>query len=153
MLTRLRESSDGLHIYVQSGVIPVRFDAGGWRALLITTRKKKRWVIPKGLVEPAMTPQSSAAKEALEEAGVLGTVHPHCVGMYDYRKWGGVCRVSVYLMLVESVLDSWLEQERDRRWLPLAQTASWVREPGLQKVLTRVAADLGDASQIPPDFQ
>ncbi|NET56922.1 MAG: NUDIX hydrolase [Symploca sp. SIO2E6] len=75
----------------QSGVIPYRLREGITEVLLITSINSKRWIIPKGLVEPGMTPQDSAAKEAWEEAGVIGEVLPTLMGTYDYRKWGGIC--------------------------------------------------------------
>jgi 8-oxo-dGTP pyrophosphatase MutT (NUDIX family) len=60
----------------QSGVIPYRIENGQIEVMVITSSTGKRWVIPKGLIEPDMTPQDSAAKEAWEEAGLLGKVFP-----------------------------------------------------------------------------
>jgi 8-oxo-dGTP pyrophosphatase MutT (NUDIX family) len=42
--------------------------------LLITTRKKRRWSVPKGWPIKDSTPQQTAATEAYEEAGVRGSV-------------------------------------------------------------------------------
>ena len=80
------------------------------RVVLITTRKSGRWVIPKGVVELNMTPQESARQEAWEEAGIRGRVDQRLLGEYRYAKWGGICRVKVYRMDVEKVLEHWPER-------------------------------------------
>ena len=85
--------------------------------MLITSRKKKKWIIPKGIVEPYMTPQLSAAQEAFEEAGLFGRVWEEPVGSYQTEKWEGVCTVTVYPMSVEKVYDEWMEDDfRKRKW-------------------------------------
>ena len=57
------------YFYIQSGVLPYRVEGGVMRVLLITSQGGRRWVIPKGIVEPGLSAVVSAAKEALEEAG------------------------------------------------------------------------------------
>ena len=54
--------------YRQSAVIPYRLtdrtgtDFSAVEILLITSRKRKRWVIPKGIVEPYLSPLESATR-------------------------------------------------------------------------------------------
>ena len=36
----------------QSGVIPYRVRKGNLEILLITSRRERRWIIPKGIIEP-----------------------------------------------------------------------------------------------------
>ena len=99
-------------MYRQSAVIPYRFNGQGkLRLLLITSRKRKRWIIPKGVIEPDLSSRKSAAKEALEEAGILGSVSDDMLGTYEYAKWGGVCHVEVFGMRVERILEEWM------RWI------------------------------------
>lgn len=119
----------------QSAAIPYRWREGKLEVLLITSRKRKRWVIPKGIVEPGMTPQDSAAKEAEEEAGVTGQVIPNSLGTYTYPKWGKICRVEVFLLAVEKVESIWLENYRDRQWLSLAEAVERVEEVKLKQIL------------------
>lgn len=126
------------HFYNQSAVVPFRFRDGVLEVLLISSRKKKRWVIPKGVKEPGYSAQDSAAKEALEEAGVEGVVLPDSIGEYEYSKWGGVCRVEVYLMEVKKVHDEWLESYRDRNWLSPGDASTQVRESELGRILGSV---------------
>ena len=60
------------YFYTQSAVIPFREQNGEFQVMLITSRKKKRWVIPKGVKEPELSAPASAANEAMEEAGIRG---------------------------------------------------------------------------------
>jgi len=122
----------------QSGVIPYRLEQGKIEILLVSSRKKKRWVIPKGIVEPDLTPQDSAAKEALEEGGILGEVLPESVGNYTYEKWGGVCRVVVFLLKVTSLEANWLEDYRERQWFSLPEARKRLDEAELKAILLKV---------------
>ena len=122
----------------QSGVIPYRLEQGKIEILLVSSRKKKRWVIPKGIVEPDLTPQDSAAKEALEEGGILGEVLPESVGTYTYEKWGGVCRVVVFLLKVTSLEANWLENYRERQWFSLPEAQKRLEEAELKNILLKV---------------
>ena len=122
----------------QSGVIPYRLEQGKIEILLVSSRKKKRWVIPKGIIEPDLTPQDSAAKEALEEGGILGEVLPESVGTYTYEKWGGVCRVVVFLLKVTSLQANWLEDYRERQWFSLPEAQKRLDEAELKNILLKV---------------
>jgi 8-oxo-dGTP pyrophosphatase MutT (NUDIX family) len=95
----------------QSGVIPVVDN----RVVLITARKSDRWIIPKGYVEKGLSLADSAAKEAYEEAGLLGSVHCQSVGEYRYRKFGKLYAVHVFPLIVETMLDEWDEMHVRRR--------------------------------------
>ncbi len=124
--------------YEQSAVIPYQIVAGIPQILLITSLKKKRWVLPKGLIEPGMSPQDSAAKEAREEAGIGGTVLPDCLGTYQYEKWKGICTVEVFLMKVTFQLDHWLEQGlRNREWVSVEEAVSRIKEPDLKAIIAK----------------
>ena len=123
-------------MYRQSAVIPYRAGADGLEVLLITSRKRKRWVPPKGVVEPGMTAPASAAKEAEEEAGVQGPVDDRPLGSYRYRKWGGTCTVEVFAMKVTEESASWPEADfRTREWMPPEEAASRVDEEELKRIL------------------
>ena len=122
--------------YRQSAVIPWREAGNGREVLLITNRKRTRWVVPKGIVDPGLSPVESAQKEAWEEAGIRGQTPDEVVGVYPYQKWGGTCTVEVFVMHVEVEADDWPERDiRDRQWLPPAEAASRVREPGLAALI------------------
>jgi 8-oxo-dGTP pyrophosphatase MutT (NUDIX family) len=126
--------------YRQSGAIPVRWKNGGPQVLLVTAGRGKRWVVPKGIVEEHLSPAQSAAKEAWEEAGVTGEVSRRALGRYAYEKWGGVCRVLVYLLPVQVSHRAWPEAGvRRRKWSSPAKAAARVTEPALAALILSVA--------------
>jgi 8-oxo-dGTP pyrophosphatase MutT (NUDIX family) len=99
-------------ISVQSGVLPIAGDM----VVLITARSSGRWIIPKGYIEKGMSPAESAAKEAWEEAGIIGRVRHDEIGIYSYRRPSGIYSVKVYPLEVESLLEQWSEMHvRQRR--------------------------------------
>ena len=123
------------YFYNQSAVIPYRCEGGELEVLMISSRKRRRWVVPKGVVERNLSARSSATKEALEEAGIEGTVSSEPIGTYRYKKWGGVCRVDVYLMHVEKVRTHWEESYRNRLWLSLQQAVERTDEKALRALI------------------
>jgi len=123
--------------YKQSAVIPYRKRNGKIEILLITSRNKKRWIIPKGIIEPDLSAQKSAAKEAMEEAGVTGKVEKQIIATYKYKKWDGVCEVQVYAMPVKEISNDWEESFRRRKWIDLNNFKKYVKDKNLIKVLTK----------------
>lgn len=120
----------------QSGVVPYRRLNGEIEILLITSRTTGQWSIPKGWIEDGLTPQASAAKEALEEAGVQGKVGEKAIGAYEYSKRGIDFVVDVYPFEVIMILDDWLEKkDRRRRWVPLSGIDTFVKDPALLPVI------------------
>ncbi|WP_341730610.1 NUDIX hydrolase [Microcoleus sp. EPA2] len=129
-------SSRTIVLVEQSGVIPYRLMDGKIEVMLITSSGGKRWVIPKGLIEPDMTPEDSAAKEAWEEAGVLGRVFPDLMGTYEYYKSGCTWQVDVFLLQVETVVENWPEAyKRKRQWVSIPKAIKRVDEPELKLIL------------------
>jgi 8-oxo-dGTP pyrophosphatase MutT (NUDIX family) len=122
----------------QSGVIPYRERKGELEILLITSRNKRRWIIPKGIIEHDFTARNSAAKEALEEAGVKGSVQSKPLGIYRLRKWGRTCTVKVYPMLVTRIFKVWEEADRDRKWVSLEKALKLVSDGGLKRVMKKL---------------
>ena len=122
--------------YEQSAVIPYRMGPAGVEVLLITAIKSGKWIVPKGVVEPASSAPASAAAEAYEEAGVSGTVGERLLGTYQYDKWGGTCTVEVFALAVETELDDWPEKEfRRREWLRPEEAAGRIAVPGLADII------------------
>ena len=130
--------------YKQSGVIPYRYTNGKMEILLITSRKKKKWVIPKGIIESGMSPEESASKEAFEEAGIKGVVYDRNLGEYSYEKWGGLCRVKVYPMKVEEILDKWEEDDfRERKWFSPDKALDKIKDDSLREIVKIFPSVLG----------
>lgn len=125
--------------FEQSGVIPYRIKDAKIEVLLITSSAGKRWVIPKGMIEPFMTSPDSAAKEAWEEAGVIGQVLPKAMGSYEYQKLGSKYQVEVFLLKVETVFEDWPEAKiRQRQWLSISKAVKRIEEAELKRILTAV---------------
>ena len=133
------------HYYSQSAVIPYRRRLLSRRleVCLITNRSGTRWIVPKGVVEPDMSPAQSAAKEAWEEAGLRGEVQNAELGRYRYRKWGGECEVSVYPMRVTQTLRNWPESHRQRCWLSVEQAVARIGQEPLRALLQKLAGLAG----------
>ncbi len=138
LTSNMTESSYSDGLYRQSAVIPYRAHKGKVEILLITTRKG-RWIVPKGVIEHDLSPAESAAKEALEEAGVSGIVDERKIGQYSYEKWDGKCQVQVYLLRVTKVFKVWEDADfRTRQWLSLQEAMATVSEPALRKMLKKL---------------
>jgi 8-oxo-dGTP pyrophosphatase MutT (NUDIX family) len=126
----------------QFAALPWRRSADGEvEVLLITSRETKRWVIPKGWPIVQMTSAKSAAREAFEEAGVLGKVTKSPAGAYAYDKRlknGRLqhVRVTVFALQVDSEVEAYPEAgQREKRWMALTEAATLVEEPELMVVL------------------
>jgi len=126
------------YFYCQSGVIPFRKRKGKLELLMVTSTKKKRWVIPKGVKEPHLSPKKSAIKEAWEEAGILGKVSKTSIGAYRYRKWGGICTVKVFVMEVNKVVRKWEESFRDREWFSHREALRRIKGKDLQQIVRQL---------------
>ena len=120
----------------QAAAIPIK----DGRLCLVTSRSGKRWVIPKGMMEPGKTAGEIALQEAWEEAGLVGLLSPDPVGSYVYTKAGLLCHVTVFLLHVSEAADSWPEGSfRERMWLTFRQAEKTLEEPALQQLIRGVA--------------
>ncbi len=109
----------------QSGVIPYRKTKDCFEVLLITSLKKKKWIIPKGFIEFNLSPFESAKKEALEEAGISGSNETIELGHFENKKSIGVCHVKVFAMEVINELGDYPEKaRRKRKWFSVKEAAS-----------------------------
>src|SRR5256886_2841574 len=90
----------------QAAAIPVR----SGQLCLVTSSSGKRWVIPKGMMEPGKTAGQIALQEAWEEAGLVGLLQPEPVGSYLYDKYGHTYHVTVFALQVTEVADDWPER-------------------------------------------
>jgi len=116
----------------QAGVLAVR----NGRMCLVTSSNGKRWVIPKGLIEPGQSAGEAALQEAWEEAGLVGTLDPEPLGTFLYDKWCGTCHVTVYRMHISEVAQNWPEGDlRQRTWLSAAGALERIDDPGLADIV------------------
>jgi 8-oxo-dGTP pyrophosphatase MutT (NUDIX family) len=128
----------------QVGALCVRrADDGSQQVLLITSRGSGRWVIPKGWPTKRLKDHKAAAREAEQEAGVLGKVKSKPIGNYTYPKTDGASaqslRVAVFLLSVHRERRRWPERdERRRAWFPVHKAAKEVSEPELRTLIRGV---------------
>ena len=124
-----------MEIFKQSGVIPFRKHNGTIEVLIISTRNGN-WTVPKGIIEYNLTPQESALKECIEEAGVWGVIDEPKVGTFKYKKWSGICKVKVYKMKVTQILSKWEEDDfRERLWIPLSEVSNSIKNKKLSEII------------------
>lgn len=126
----------------QIAALPIRFNKKGkLQVLMVTSRETRRWVVPKGWPMDGEAPWRAAEIEAMEEAGVTGTIAETKIGTFRYKKRmadGSVvrCKVALYPMEVEKLRKRWPERhQRVRRWFSPKKAARRVREPQLQEIL------------------
>lgn len=125
----------------QYAALPWRRSEVGLEIMLITSRETRRWVIPKGWAHKGEPPTIAAAREALEETGAAGRVHPTPVGEYPYDKLmksGRVQRVNVavYSFEVLHEHDEWPEMAvREKLWIAAREGAELVDEPELRVMI------------------
>lgn len=129
------------YYYTQSAVIPYRRIDGQTEVLIIRSSKNKHWVVPKGIADPGLSLQASAAKEAIEEAGVEGLIDNAAIGSYSTDKWGATCTVEVFPMRVTRIIpeSEWEEHHRGRRWVSPQQAAELLHQPQLRDMALKLA--------------
>ena len=122
----------------QVGVLPWRVQRNGeMRVLLITSRGRGRWIVPKGWPVNGYPLLAAASREAFEEAGVIGDISPAPVTDYRYGKIlddgsRAACRVAVFGMNVRGTLSHWLEKgQRKRRWFSPEEAADRLDDAAL----------------------
>lgn len=130
----------------QIAALPVHWDtAGRLRVLMVTSRDRGRWVMPKGWLMDGKKPWRAAEIEALEEAGAIGYVSDTPIGEYHYPKWFARgrsvrCRVTIYPMVVTKLKRRWKERnQRKRHWFSPAKAARLVEEEELAELLLDLA--------------
>ena len=121
---------------------------------LVTTRRTKRWIIPKGWPIKGLKPAASAAREAYEEAGVRGKIGKKSVGVFTYEKVlddDGIsvpCEVKVFPLLVKRQSETWPEiEQRVTRWVEPEKAVSLIKEPHLKAILSAFAMKLDSATR------
>jgi len=131
---------------IQYAALPYRLrGASRTEVMLVTSRGTRRWIIPKGWPQKGRAPHNSAAREAFEEAGVVGAVGKRPVGSFPYHKRlkngaVAVCEVRVFPLRVRRQSKQWPEKEqRDVKWLSAKAAAEVVKEPLLREIILRLA--------------
>jgi predicted NUDIX family NTP pyrophosphohydrolase len=127
---------------MQFGALPYRLERGELEIMLITSRGRGRWLIPKGWPIDNRKPHEVAEIEAFQEAGIKGKVGKLPIGTYPYAKSlpGGearLCVVTVFPLRVTLEALKWREKaDRKRAWFRQQEAASLVEEGGLADIIS-----------------
>lgn len=132
---------------MQCAAIPYRkTSAGDLEVLLVTSRSKGNWILPKGKVKPGKTAAVSAQEEVYEEAGVRGTVDQALVARCDLPlievgEGAAVEQMQIFSMEVGAVAATWPEMfQRQRRWVSLPEAVEAVKGAHFRAALRRFAS-------------
>jgi 8-oxo-dGTP pyrophosphatase MutT (NUDIX family) len=144
---KVRRLLGGTPSRIQVAALPWRTTARGVEVMLITSRETRRWVLPKGWPEGNEQLWDAAAREALEEAGLVGRIAHRELGRYYYAKLlrSGAekrCEVHVFPMRIDEVREEWPERkQRERQWFSPKQAALSVRERDLAELIQDFGRD------------
>lgn len=148
-------SSASSLIPVQYGAVPYRFtQAGALEILLITTKRSKRWIIPKGDPIKGLKPPKSAEREAFEEAGIRGSIGRKSIGSFRFQKTleGApdlLCEVKVYALNVKEQMKDWPEaSQRTLCWFAPPEAQAAVTDPGLQLLISRFVEKMSSKAAL-----
>lgn len=137
----------------QAAALPYVWTPEGVEVAFITSKERKRWIIPKGWPEKKLSLGSVAAMEAVEEAGIHGNIAAEPVGSFVYEKrlkqgYAVSCRVFVFPLLACEQRLTWKEKKsRSLVWLPLEQAKNTADDKGLAQLLDQLA---GELDKLPP---
>lgn len=128
-------------VRTQFGAICYRIANGKVQILLVTSRRSRLWIVPKGWPMDGKTPAQSAAIEAWEEAGAIGVESDSCVGLYSYTKRAVKGEnlpvvVSLFPVKVKRTTKDFPEShQRKRKWVSPKKASNMVSDPELGKIL------------------
>lgn len=121
-----------------SGGVPYRYNGNELMVLIVRSKDKQRWVLPKGGVDAGLSKRENAIKEIVEEAGVVGELGSR-LATYVYEKDGETQLVFMYALRVVVELDTYPESgSRKRRWVPV-KTAITELEATQAAIVERLA--------------
>ena len=115
-------------------------DEEGLRYLIVTSRRTRRWIFPKGSVNADETAPTAAARELAEEAGAIGEAAAEPVGRYSTLKLtdAGLMPLDIvlYPVRIRELQDAWPEAaKRERRLLPVEEASRLLATPEMVDLL------------------
>ena len=115
----------------------------GYEILLVTSRGRGNWILPKGWPKKKISSAQTALEEAFEEAGIRGDVLEKSIGEYRYTKstkYGLMldCVATIYEVAFTEMAQKYPEKgDRKVRWFTPEAAADAVSSPELAEVLRR----------------
>jgi 8-oxo-dGTP pyrophosphatase MutT (NUDIX family) len=140
-----KKKHEGVEPRLQYAALPWRLGKK-LEIMLVSSRETRRWVIPKGWPMKGRKPHTTAAIEALQEAGLLGKIEKTPLGAFHYKKRlkngaNLLCRVDVFPLRVARQRKTWPEKsQRTTKWFALPKAAQLVQEPELAELIEGFAS-------------
>lgn len=132
-------AQDGPTVIRQAGAICLRRNENSrLEVLLVGSKRNGRWGVPKGHLDPGETSDAAAAREAFEEAGVLGAINSAPFGSFRYNKDSNpnTYEVTVHLLEVTSIAANFPEKMiRKTKWFPIKSAARDASQARLRALL------------------
>jgi 8-oxo-dGTP pyrophosphatase MutT (NUDIX family) len=138
---KLIEQARSLGALQQVAALPYRYrDNGKIDFLVITSRRTKRLIVPKGWPKDGKPDYVAAAIEAREEAGVRGAIGDQPIGSFSYMKDLDDIAVPVtayvFALKVKKVKSRWKEDgSRKRKWMSAAKAAALLSDRELGQLV------------------
>ncbi|CAN8305374.1 unnamed protein product [Cochlearia groenlandica] len=114
------------------------------QVLMVSSPNRHDLVFPKGGWEDDETVLEAASREAMEEAGVKGTLREVPLGVWEFRSksstleddcFGG-CKGYMFALQVTEELEDWPERDnRKRKWLNVKEALELCRYEWMQRAL------------------
>jgi 8-oxo-dGTP pyrophosphatase MutT (NUDIX family) len=130
---------------VSAGGVAFRLGPQGAEAVIVSVGDKRRWQLPKGIVDAGESPETTALRETREEAGVdTELVAPIEVVEYWYFATENAARIRfhkfVHFFLLAYVGGDVQEHDHEvheARWVPLDEAASLLAFASERRVVER----------------
>jgi CYTH domain-containing protein/ADP-ribose pyrophosphatase YjhB (NUDIX family) len=127
---------DLAHKGLRYGALPYLVKKRQIHLVLITNRTGKRWIIPKGRPEKGLTGHDVALMEAVEEAGIVGSIEGDKTFICKQKDGQ---RIRVYPFKVSAVLKKWPEGLfRERVLLPADKAIKKLSDPALRESVREI---------------
>ncbi|KAJ1698855.1 hypothetical protein LUZ63_007367 [Rhynchospora breviuscula] len=113
--------------------------------LVITSQKGHGMMFPKGGWELDETIDEAVTREAMEEAGVLGTLQGE-LGIWNYisKRYNVVYEGQMYALKVTNELCQWPEMHvRNRKWVSVAEAREGCQHKWMTDALDKLVSQLG----------
>ena len=132
------------------GCVPVRHINGEYQVLLVRQKSGPHWTLPKGGAEAGETPVQTAARELMEETGLMDCAidsNRSYTQTYIVEKEGVKVQKNVGFFFCTVPVTEPVAIDRneimDYRWLSFAEAVGTATYEETRKTLREVAASLG----------
>ena len=119
-------------------VVPIVKKSNKYKVYLITSRCKRKWIVPTGKHEKRLSSREVAEIEVFEEAGLLGDLDKKFCETIEVTSPSGrkKRKTTLYLIRVKKQLKNWPEKKQRRRiMINLDQLDRYIDDKNLKKAI------------------